>query len=157
MEVAWEGQYYNYAKEIHYSPTQIGGTDKAGAITLKVLQSTINQGFYLRHTPALWSLFQIWPATLRLKFVDDFLHCFVIEFWTTQLIVYDFLQFLGVERDDVLLEMIYVHVCRIRCVGHRWIGFCDHFCPITDMAFIDLFNSVVEFELRSNREQNGTE
>ena len=57
----------------------------------------------------------------RPKFVHDFLEGLLVDMRVTKLVTDDFLDLLGIERDDVLLKYVYVHVCVVYDLGHWWV------------------------------------
>ena len=64
---------------------------------------------------------QVWPCTLGPEFIHDFLEGLFVDMWATELVADDLLDLGGVERNDVLLKHVHVHVCVIYDLGHRWV------------------------------------
>lgn len=64
----------------------------------------------------------------------------MVYLWSAQLIAYNFLQLCRIECDDVLLEVVEVHVGSVVEFRDRWIRLLEHLCPVRDVALVDLLD-----------------
>ena len=71
----------------------------------------------------------------------------MIKRGSLQLIPHHVLQLVGIERDNMFLELIHVHICGKVSVGDGRFRGSDHRCPLSDVGFINIFNNVREIEL----------
>ena len=66
-----------------------------------------------------------------------------------ELVPNDTLEFVGVEGNNVFLEIVKIHVGGIVGVRNGWIGSRYHTRPFLDVGLVDIFDHVFEFELEA--------
>ena len=84
---------------------------------------------------------------LGLELLDHVADRLVVEVGPLELVADNVLQFVRVERHDVLLEVVHVHVRRELGVRDRRVRRRDHRCPGGHMDFVDLLDDILEAEL----------
>lgn len=90
---------------------------------------------------------ELGPASFRLEFIDNLGKDLVVHERATELVTNNLLQLVGVERNDVLLQHVYVHICGVMRVGDGRVRRRDHFCPVADVRLVDLLDHFFEFKL----------
>lgn len=87
---------------------------------------------------------------LRFELVDGSFESLGANRWLGEGVTNYVFQLSGVESDDVLFQLIRVHVCCEVCVGDGRIRRGDHLCPLINVNFIDFFHEIFKLELHAH-------
>lgn len=88
------------------------------------------------------------PDALGFPLVDDLFDLRLAELRAAECIADDALEFRIAKGDDVLVEVVDVHVRVQRRLRHRRVRGRDHRVPAADVVFVDLLHLVVQVKLR---------
>ena len=71
----------------------------------------------------------------------------MVELRPLELVADNGLDLVGAEGDDVLLEVVQVHIRGELRVRDRWVRCCDHCCPRADVHLVDILDDILQAEL----------